>query len=140
LNPSARIDYIYVLQEENKEFLDKKSSLHVQDSSDSFMQTRLSLELKREVYKPKLGFVVPSLIFAWNHFIPLSTGSYSYSISGCDKVVGAERLLKPWDTLSYGGRLALIFKKGFYLSLDYELSHGTSQIQHKGTVRASLSW
>ena len=140
LNPSARIDYIHVFQGKNIESLDKKSSLQVESLHESFLQIRLGLELKREVYKPKVGFIVPSLIWAWNHFAPLSKNSYHYTIDGCEAAFTAESTLESWDTFSYGAGLALVFKKGVYLSFDYELSLGASQTQHKGTIRASLSW
>lgn len=140
LNPSARIDYIHVFQGKNIETLDKKTSLHVKSLYESFLQVRLGLELKREVYKKNLGFIIPSLLCGWTHFAPITKNGYHYYFEECEETYQGKSGLGSWSAFSYGAALTFIHKRGFHLSLEYELSMGSDLTEHKGVIRTSMSW
>ncbi len=146
--PSISLDYINVFSSNFVEVFDEKSHLDVKCPTYSFLNTRILLELKKEILSPSVGLITPQLQLGWTP-PPLGLNSYNFQY----KITNPQERLVGWDEyfpcsdklknkLRYhiGPGLNFIFKKGIYLSMQYTFSWGKETTQNQLSIRVSTSW
>ncbi|HUD02192.1 MAG TPA: autotransporter outer membrane beta-barrel domain-containing protein, partial [Rhabdochlamydiaceae bacterium] len=139
LYPTARVDYLYVLQPETSEKLDDEIEMKIEAFNETFLCSKAGLKVTREFFGETIGYLIPSVSAGWIYFTPQSNKSYQYEMEGCSKF---EKEVKSgsWNQYYLGAGFALVHKKGILVSLDYELTLGADSPLQAGNIRVEWSW
>ena len=137
--PMARLDYLTVFENGATEQLEEDTELLIEGFIESFLCSKVGIEMTREFYTDSLGFVVPRFSFGWLNFSPISTQDYHFQLGECTKLKGK---VEPssWNQYYLGAGLSVILKRGMLFSLDYELTAGSDSPVQAGSLRFELSW
>jgi len=139
INPTARIDYLNVLEQESSEPLDDDTEIKTGPLNGSFMSSKVGLKFTREFFSSTIGFLIPSLSGGCFFFTPLANGSYKYQVEGC-KLFTKKQKVGGWTQYYLGAGFALVHKKGVLISLDYEMMLGADSPVYAGDIRVEWSW
>lgn len=136
--PQGRVDYLNTFQLNGSEKIEEDLYLNFEGLHESFLFSKVGVQLTHERFQPALGYLIPSLTSGFKWYSPQSFDAYRYKLKSCE---GLNKIsYGSWIQYFIGAGIALTHIKGAFLTFDYELSVGYHAPLQKFSFRGAWYW
>jgi outer membrane autotransporter protein len=138
--PNFGVDYLFVLEDKYDEKEKGETVFEVQNSHSSFLRSKFALQIRKDVFKSKTGFISSSLNIGWVSMQPLSQKGYDVQAEVGSCSITMKKGYPSSGQLLLGAGVVGLHKSAFGFALDISTQLLGKYNVQSGKVTLSWDW